>query len=117
VCGSRTSVPLRRVVLGQGGDGALRDLWLYLDQAPVTWVSDRGGIRMTFHSEHRSIEANSRALETAGMLIETLREVVINDELAADDVSERRWKRIPLFLHREATRTRDRCRIRRCSPR
>ena len=71
----------------------------YLDQAPVTWVSDRGGVRMTFHSEHRPIEAYSRALETAGMLIETLREVGINDELAADDPSERRWMRIPLFLH------------------
>ena len=71
----------------------------YLDQAPVTWVSDRGGIRMTFHSEHRSIEAYSRALETAGMLIEALREVRTNDELAADDPSDRRWLRIPLFLH------------------
>jgi SAM-dependent methyltransferase len=71
----------------------------YLDQAPLTWVSDRGGIRMTFHSAHRSIEAYSRALETAGMLIEALREVRINDELATDDPSERRWMRVPLFLH------------------
>jgi len=71
----------------------------YLGHAPVTWVSDRGGIRMTFHSEHRPIEAYSRALEAAGMLIEALREVRISDELAADDPSERRWMRIPLFLH------------------
>jgi len=76
----------------------------YLDQVPVTWVSDRGGIRMTFHSEHRPIETYSRALETAGMLIEALREVRISDDLAADDPSERRWKRIPLFLHIRAVK-------------
>jgi SAM-dependent methyltransferase len=76
----------------------------YLDQVPVTWVSDRGGIRITFHSEHRPVEAYSRALETAGMLIESIREVRISDKLAADDPSDRRWRRIPLFLHIMAIR-------------
>jgi SAM-dependent methyltransferase len=71
----------------------------YLDPAPVTWMSDRGGIQMTFHSEHRPIEAYSKALETAGLLIEALREVGISDGLAAEDPSGRRWMRIPLFLH------------------
>ena len=76
----------------------------YLDPAPVTWVSDRGGIRMTFHSEHRPLEAYSRALETAGMLIEAVREVRSNNELAAADPSEHRWMRIPLFLHIRAVK-------------
>jgi SAM-dependent methyltransferase len=76
----------------------------YLDPAPVTWVSDRGGIRMTFYSEHRPVEAYSRALEAAGMLIEAIREVRINDGLAADDPSDRRWMRIPLFLHIRAVK-------------
>jgi SAM-dependent methyltransferase len=76
----------------------------YLDPVPTTWVSDRGGIRMTFHSAHRPIEAYSRALETAGMLIEALREVRINDRPTANDPSERRWMRIPLFLHIRAVK-------------
>jgi ubiquinone/menaquinone biosynthesis C-methylase UbiE len=76
----------------------------YLDPAPVTWVSDRGGIRMTFHSEHRPVEDYSRAMEAAGMLIEAVREVRSNEELAAGDPSERRWMRIPLFLHIRAVK-------------
>jgi SAM-dependent methyltransferase len=71
----------------------------YLQPAPVTWMSDRDGIRLTFHSEHRPIEAYSRALEAAGMLIEALREVGVSDELAGDDPSWGRWMRVPLFLH------------------
>jgi hypothetical protein len=32
------------------------------------------GIRLTFHSEHRPLEAYSRALEDSGLLIEAIRE-------------------------------------------
>jgi hypothetical protein len=33
----------------------------YLDAAPADWVLDREGITVTFHSEHRPLEAYSRA--------------------------------------------------------
>jgi hypothetical protein len=32
----------------------------YLDTAPLTKVADRGGIRLTFHSEHRPLDAYPR---------------------------------------------------------
>ena len=38
----------------------------YLDPAPDRWVHDRDGVRLTFHSEHRPLEAYMRAVEAAG---------------------------------------------------
>ena len=35
---------------------------------------DRSEVRLTFHSEHRPLESYSRALESAGLLIEAIRE-------------------------------------------
>ena len=74
----------------------------YLDTAPADWVLDRRGIRMTFHSEHRPIEAYSRALQAAGLLIEAIREPRAPDALVAADPAGRRWQRIPLSLHLRA---------------
>jgi hypothetical protein len=74
----------------------------YLDPAPRRLVVERGGIRLTFHSEHRPIEAYTRALEEAGLLIQALREVRAPDELVALDPAGRRWQRIPMFLHLRA---------------
>jgi len=71
----------------------------YLEPAPVRTVVDRGGIQMTFHSQHRPLEAYSRALEAAGMLVNAVREVGSNDKLATSDPAQHRWMRIPLFLH------------------
>jgi SAM-dependent methyltransferase len=76
----------------------------YMDPAPLTMVTDRGGIPMTFHSEHRALETYSRALEAAGMSIEAIREVGSTDELVARDAAEHRWMRVPLFLHMRAVR-------------
>jgi hypothetical protein len=55
--------------------------------------------QLTFHSEHRPLEAYSRALEAAGLLIEAVREVGATDQVVTDHPSNRRWQRIPLFLH------------------
>jgi SAM-dependent methyltransferase len=71
----------------------------YLEPVAVTMVVDRGGIKMTFHSQHRPLEAYSRALEAAGMLIEAVREVGSSDKLAMSDPAQHRWMRVPLFLH------------------
>jgi SAM-dependent methyltransferase len=76
----------------------------YLDTAPADWVADRDGIRLTFHSEHRPIEAYSRALEAAGLLIEAIREIPAPAAVVAADPGQRRWQRIPLFLHLRAVK-------------
>lgn len=57
---------------------------------------ERDGLAMTFHSEHRPLEAYARALEQAGLAITAIREVTEEDP--AD-----RWSRIPLFLHLSAS--------------
>ena len=76
----------------------------YLDTAPADWVADRDGIPLTFHSEHRPIEAYSRALEAAGLLIEAIRETRATDMMVAAAPGERRWQRIPLALHLRAVK-------------
>jgi SAM-dependent methyltransferase len=73
----------------------------YLDEFDYADEIARGGLQMTFHSRHRSIEAYSRALEAAGFAIEALREHRVPQEAIAFDRS-RRWQRLPLFLHMRA---------------
>jgi SAM-dependent methyltransferase len=72
----------------------------YLDPAPTQQVASKGGIQLTFHSEHRPLEAYSRALAQAGLLIEAIREVGVPGEPRQD--AARRWQRVPLFLHLRA---------------
>jgi ubiquinone/menaquinone biosynthesis C-methylase UbiE len=76
----------------------------YLDQARADWVADQDGLQLTFHSEHRPIEAYSRALESASLLIEAIREVGAPDEVVAAEPDKRRWQRIPIFLHIRAVK-------------
>jgi SAM-dependent methyltransferase len=76
----------------------------YLDPAPNEWVSDRGEVRLTFHSEHRPIETYSLAIERASLLIEAIREIRGPDEDVKNDPALRRWQRIPLFLHLRAVK-------------
>jgi SAM-dependent methyltransferase len=70
----------------------------YLEPRRYREDSDRGGVRMTFHSMHRPLEAYTRALENAGLLIETLREPPIAETFLRDDPAEARWLRLPLYL-------------------
>jgi SAM-dependent methyltransferase len=58
---------------------------------------ERDGLPMTFHSEHRPLDAYSRALEASGFAMEAIREVTVDDPTD-------RWHRIPLFLHIKALR-------------
>jgi SAM-dependent methyltransferase len=76
----------------------------YLDPGPANWVFDRDGVRMTFHSEHRPLEAYTRALEADGLLIEAVREVKPVGRAAARRPAARRWLRIPLFLQLRAVK-------------
>ena len=74
----------------------------YLDPARSAMVVERGGTRLTFHSEHRPLEAYFRAFATAGLLTETIREPRPSDQVVGRDPAARRWQRIPLFLHLRA---------------
>jgi ubiquinone/menaquinone biosynthesis C-methylase UbiE len=64
---------------------------------------ERDGLSMTFHSQHRPIEAYFLALEGVGLLVETLREPKVPDYAVVSE-SGRRWQRLPLFLHLRARR-------------
>jgi len=77
----------------------------YLEPAPSVMVAAREGLSLTFHSEHRPLEAYFRALEAAGLLTETVREVGAPDHIASQDPAARRWQRVPLFLHLRAIKT------------
>jgi SAM-dependent methyltransferase len=76
----------------------------YLDPGPADTVVERGGIQVTFHSEHRPLESYSRALEAAGLLIEVIREPKAPDEFVAGQPAKGRWQRIPLLLHLKAVK-------------
>jgi len=69
----------------------------YLETFRYADVVERDGLAMTFHSAHRPLEAYGRGLEAAGLVIEAIREVTVDDP--AD-----RWSRIPYFLHLRARR-------------
>jgi SAM-dependent methyltransferase len=74
----------------------------YMHAAPLRMTSERGGVRLTFHSEHRPLESYTRALEASGLLIEAIREVTTPDHLTRRDPAASRWQRVPLFLHLRA---------------
>jgi len=58
----------------------------------------REGYSVTFESEHRPIEWYFAALGAAGFLVESLRETPV-PESAVTEERQRRWQRLPLFLH------------------
>ncbi len=62
------------------------------------------GLKMTFASEHRPLEAYSRALEAAGFAIEAIREPAVPPG-SWDARREARWGRIPMFLYLRAVRS------------
>jgi SAM-dependent methyltransferase len=70
----------------------------YLERFRYAAEIERGGLRMTFASEHRPLEAYAEALADTGLLIERLREPRI-PESAIVLARSRRWQRVPLFLH------------------
>ena len=64
---------------------------------------ERGGFKITFESEHRPIQWYFAALESAGFLVERLRETDF-PEHAVTESRNRRWQRVPVFLHVRALR-------------
>jgi SAM-dependent methyltransferase len=72
---------------------------------PFRYADDieREGLHMRFESEHRPLAAYFDALERAGFLVEALREPALPDS-AIRYSENRRWQRVPLFLHMRALR-------------
>ena len=76
----------------------------YLEQFRYTDELERDGLAVTMTSEHRPLEAYFEALAAAGFVVERLREPAVPDE-AVGRPRQRRWQRLPLFLHVRAVRT------------
>jgi SAM-dependent methyltransferase len=73
----------------------------YLEPRRYEEVMERDGLTMTFASEHRTLEAYSRALEAAGFAIEMIREPAVPEGVwPAERVA--RWRRVPMFLYLRA---------------
>jgi SAM-dependent methyltransferase len=66
-------------------------------------VVERDGLSATFESEHRPIGWYMDALEAAGFVVERFRESDV-PESAVTRPTQRRWQRLPLFLHIRALR-------------
>ena len=69
----------------------------YLHRRRYSDTLDKQGYVMTFESIHFTLEDYSRALESAGFVIEQVRE--------GYDDNNPRWRRVPLFLRWTAVRT------------
>lgn len=77
----------------------------YLDPYFYEDVLEREGVSTTFASIHRPLEAYAKALADAGFVIEAIREHAVPDGAGIARPNDRRWQRIPMFLHVRAIRT------------
>ena len=75
----------------------------YLDAFRKADAVERDGLAMTFSSQHRPLEDYFIALESAGFLVEALREPKLPEHAIVAGPG-RRWRRIPYFLHLRALR-------------
>ncbi|MGH2990273.1 MAG: class I SAM-dependent methyltransferase [Solirubrobacterales bacterium] len=74
----------------------------YFNELRFADTAERDGLRMTFHDVHRSLSDICAALETAGFLIETLREPVPDEDHVRSRPGVVRWREQPCFLHGRA---------------
>ena len=89
---------------GDAPDSAFVLTGSYLDEYRYSDEVERDGLAMTFHSMHRPLEAYARALEDAGLLIETIREPAWPD--AHHLTRGTGWDRVPMFCFVRAGRPR-----------
>ena len=78
----------------------------YLESRQIVEPFARDGLAITFHGWRHPLQTYARALEDAGFLIECLREPAQTPEVVAGDVTEGRWRRLPLFLFLRAVKAR-----------
>jgi len=65
---------------------------------------ERGGLRMTFTSVHRPLEAYTRGLQAAGFVIEALHEPVPSRDYVSDHPEMAEWREEPVLLALRARR-------------
>jgi SAM-dependent methyltransferase len=70
----------------------------YFDRQDYRDTFTRAGLTMTFSSSSYPLERYVRALESAGFVIQMLREPRAPRSAVARDPSEERWQRVPAFL-------------------
>jgi len=76
----------------------------YLDIHPFNATFERDGLTMTFRGFVYPVEAYSRAVEDARLLIEMIREPAQAEVAVAANPAERRWQRVPMFLFARAVK-------------
>jgi SAM-dependent methyltransferase len=76
----------------------------YLEPFRYTDEVERDGLTASFASDHRPLETYFEALAAGGFLVERLREPVV-PERSISRPRQRRWQRLPLFLHVRAIRS------------
>jgi len=70
----------------------------YFEPRPYRDAIERNGLPMTFTSRHWPLQAYSQALEDAGLLIEAIREVPVDEASVRERAARARWRHLPLFL-------------------
>ena len=78
----------------------------YLVGSTVDEPFERAGLRIRFRGRTWPLEAYSMALESAGFVIERIREPRQRAEAVAEDPAEHRWQRLPNFLFIRAVKAR-----------
>lgn len=76
----------------------------YFATRSVADTVERDGLAMTFTSVHRCLETYWRALATAGLVVDAVREPRPDAAYVAAHPRAARWQRIPLFLHLRAVK-------------
>jgi SAM-dependent methyltransferase len=71
----------------------------YFDARIWPWRSSHSGLAVSIPGMHRPLEAYTRALEQAGLVIERIREPRPSEEVVEGRETLARWRRVPCFLH------------------
>jgi SAM-dependent methyltransferase len=85
--------------LSRGPEAAFVIRGSYLGRRPVEQHVDRDGLEMTFTGWAYPLESYFEAFEAAGLLVEALKEPEAPERDVRKDDAERRWRRVPNFLH------------------
>jgi SAM-dependent methyltransferase len=70
----------------------------YLQSHRYQETIEREGLPMTFTSRHRPLQDYFAAMESAGFVVEALREVTVDTRSVTERIDRGRWLRLPLFL-------------------
>jgi len=76
----------------------------YFGRRPFEGHYERDGLEMTFRGWMYALEDYCRALESAGFLVERVREPAASDDAVDKQRGYRRWQRLPLFLQLRAVK-------------